>query len=160
MFEIIARVRGPRGARLARRLLEGGASLRAVNRIVMDDVRWSLDANEDAFLVDEAARLLNVPLPSWSADERLSLLAVYIREGHRAFGQCLEAIGALPPSIVRRALTWWAADEWATFEAARRTMPAALALMAQPRRSTIEALMDLEEHNLLSTIRELLAAEA
>lgn len=78
MFEVITRARGPRGARLARRLLEGGASLRALNRMVMDDVKWSLDADEDTFLVDEAARLLNVPLPSWSADERLSLLAVSI----------------------------------------------------------------------------------
>lgn len=53
--------------------------------------------------------------------------------GRRAFGQWLEATSAVP---------------------------AALALMAQRRRSTIEALMNLEEHNLLSTIRELLAAEA
>ncbi|UQN06552.1 hypothetical protein [Deinococcus sp. QL22] len=158
MFGVIAQVRGPRGARLAERLLAGGASLRLVNRVVMDDVGWSLGGDEDASLVDETARLLNVPLPAWSPDERLGLLAVYIVEGRGAFEHVLETLRAVPPGMVRRALTWRAVFEWTTFEAARGAVPAALDLMAQRRRSTVEALMDLGEDNLLSTLREVLAA--
>lgn len=155
-LDVIARARGPRAAELTRRLLEGGAPLRLVNRAVMETARFGLWDEEGVPLAEEAARLWALPLPAWTHEERIALLTVYVERGRAAFDHAVRVLEEARPGMVRCALAFWAADGWDTFEEARRKVPAALVVMAQRRRMTVERLLELDlgEDNLVLALRE------
>lgn len=109
VYDVLRRARGPRAAELARRLFEGGASVRLVNRLVTDNPYYTLNAGDGA-LVEAAARLLDLPLPPWTHQERVALLSVYVTRGRAEFDRVLVDAAAREPGAARHEFLDWLAE--------------------------------------------------